>query len=619
MATGAALYADGKYHLRTDFKALNQVRRMLSAPKLVAEAEANDELLVYHALQKHAMANIPNHLFLEFEGRTWTYKAFYDDIQRVGNWLMKDLGIQKGEIVAIDGDNSAEYLMLWFGLEAVGASPAYINYNLNGAGLEHCINLCHSKHLIADRSVQEAVEPSRGVLEKRGTRISYYDQAFFENLLDTTPVPRERTRGLKATDVRSLIFTSGTTGLPKGTMMLTGKQLLTARGAAEYLKLKSSDKFYTCLPLYHGSANSLCTMPVIWAGASMCLGRKFSHKTFWPEVSASGANTLQYVGELCRYLVNAPYHELERKHKVQVAFGNGLRPDCWEPFRQRFGIPVIHEFYAATDGLGATFNSNRGDFSRGAIAVRGVIMRKLMGRVQIRAKIDPDTEDIIRGSDGFIIKCKSGEPGEVLHKVERELKEASFRGYYNNSSSTEKRWMQNVLSPGDLWFRSGDVMREDDDGRVYFVDRLGDTYRWKSENVSSNEVSDCLGTSPDVAECNVYGVAVPNADGRCGCATIVLKDGRTPGNVDLTALARHAISRLPRYAVPLFLRITPALSYTGTFKVQKGQAKREGIDLELIEQSGSKDSVFWLPPGASSYQPFHKKDLDALRAGSVKL
>lgn len=258
---------------------------------------------------------------------------------------------------------------------------------------------------------------------------------------------------------------------------MTGRWLNTARGMAEYLRLTPKDKFYTCLPLYHGAGQGLCTLPVIYAGASMRLGRKFSHKTFWPEVHESGANRLQYVGELCRYLVNAPVHPLERKHKLEEAWGNGMRPDVWEVFRQRFNIPVIHELYAATDGMGSTFNWNRGKFSRNAIGVRGLLWHRQMAKVEVRARINPDTEDIVRGSDGWVVKAKIDEPGEVLHKIEPEMKGAAFKGYFNNERASEKRWMYNAFEPNDLWFRSGDVMREDADGRVFFVDRLGDTVR----------------------------------------------------------------------------------------------------------------------------------------------
>lgn len=402
--------------------------------------------------------------------------------------------------------------------------------------------------------------------------------------------------------------------------MSTGRSLITGRNMAKYLKLKPGDKFYTCLPLYHAAAQGLCCNPVVAAGASMRLGRKFSHKTFWPEVSESGATHLQYVGELCRYLINAPSHPLERAHKVRMAWGNGMRPDIWERFRTRFNIPIINELYAATDGMGATFNWNCGEFSRNAIAVRGTIFNWRVGGREVRARIDPDTEEIMRSDhDGFVIKSGVNEPGEVIHKVDPELKESSFRGYYGNPAATEKRWMRDVFEKGDLWFRSGDVMRQDADGRLFFVDRLGDTFRFKSENVSTNEVADVLGTFDQIAEAGVYGVAIPHADGRCGCATIVLKDGNAPEALKCEELAQHVLKRLPRYAVPLFLRVTPQLQYTGTFKIQKGPAKREGVDLDLIEKSGSKDLVFWLPPNATAYQAYRREDWERLKAGEVKL
>lgn len=416
-----------------------------------------------------------------------------------------------------------------------------------------------------------------------------------------------------------MLIIAGTTGLPKGVMMLVGRSLNTARGISEYLRLTPKDKMYTCLPLYHGAAQGLCTTPILFAGASMTLGRKFSHKTFWPEVHKSGANRLQYVGELCRYLVNAPVHPLERKHKLEEAWGNGMRPDVWEVFRQRFNIPIIHELYAATDGLGATFNRNRGDFTRNAIGVRGLLWHRENGDKEVRARINPDTEEIIRGDDGYVIKAGVDEPGEVLHRIPQEMKEAAFKGYFKNELASQKRWMHNAFEPNDLWFRSSDVMRVDADGRVFFVDRLGDTFRWKSENVSTNEVSDIIGTFEQIAECNVYGVQVPNADGRCGCATIVTQPPTTPDSLDLKALADHVTSQLPKYAVPLFLRVAPQLSYTGTFKIQKGQAKREGANLDLIEQAGSKDLIFWLPPGEKSYVPYGRKDWEALKSGKVKL
>jgi acyl-CoA synthetase (AMP-forming)/AMP-acid ligase II len=479
--------------------------------------------------------------------------------------------------------------------------------------------LVDSGHILADKAIEHLVEPSREAFETSQIQIQYYDDNLVDRCLDSTPLPAARSSGIEPNDLRSLIYTSGTTGMPKATFIPAGRWINTARGIALHLGLKKGDRMYTCLPLYHGAAQGLCTVPTIYAGSAMALGRKFSHRTFWPEVFASGANRLQYVGELCRYLVNAPVHPLEKEHKVQEAWGNGLRPDVWEKFRQRFCIPAIHELYAATDGTGNTFNLNRNSFTRDAIALRGSLWNFWNGENEVRAKIDPDTEDVVRGEDGFLQLSGVGEPGEVLHRVEPEMKDAVFRGYYKNEAASDKRWMRDAFAPGDLWFRSGDMMRQDADGRVFFVDRLGDTFRWRSENVSTNEVADVIGSFPEIDECNVYGVSVPNADGRCGCAAIVLSTGVSPDTLDLAGLARYATDRLPRYAVPLFLRTKSALSYTGTFKIQKGQAKREGVDPDVIAKVSSDDKLFWLPPGAKAYEPFNSEHWRSLKSGTVKL
>lgn len=479
--------------------------------------------------------------------------------------------------------------------------------------------LVGSRYLIAERDIEHLVEPCRDAFEKDKIQIQYYDGTLVDSCNDSTPLPDSRQSGIQATDMRELIFTSGTTGLPKATIITAGRWVNTARSMAQYLKLKPGDNMYTCLPLYHGAAQGLCTLPTIWAGSAMTIGRKFSHKTFWPEVFASGANRLQYVGELCRYLVNAPPHPLEREHKLQEAWGNGMRPDVWEMFRQRFDIPVIRELYAATDGTGSMFIYNRGEFTRNALSLRGALWRYWNDGAEVRVKIDPDTEDIVRGDDGFAVPSEVDEPGEVFHRVDPAMKQAVFRGYFNNEAASEKRFAKDVFKTNDLWFRSGDVMRQDADGRVFFIDRLGDTFRWRSENVSTNEVADVVGTFPQIDEANVYGVSVPNADGRCGCAAVVLSAGISPETLDLAALAKHVMDCLPRYAVPLFIRVTPTLSYTGTFKIQKGQAKREGVDLDAIAKAGSKDLLFWLPPGASAYQPYERSNWESLKSGSTKL
>lgn len=401
--------------------------------------------------------------------------------------------------------------------------------------------------------------------------------------------------------------------------MIRRKELTTARGVWRHLDLKPGKKMYTCLPLYHGAAHGLCINPSIFAGSTVVLSRKFSHKTFWPEVRESQADIIQYVGELCRYLVNAPPSSLDKEHNVKVAWGNGMRPDVWGVFRQRFGVETINELYAATDGVSSSFNANRGDFGLGAIGVRGLYWKWMNGDNEKRVKIDVVTEEIQRDANGFAIACKDGDPGETLYKMDPAAPNAAFVGYFRNTGATEKRKIRDVFRKGDLWFRSGDMMRQDPDGCLYFVDRLGDTFRWKSENVSTNEVSDVLGKFDNIAEINVYGVQVPHADGRAGCAAIVLTDGMAVDSLDFGALAKYVIGVLPRYAVPLFLRVVPSFETTGTMKLQKGKLRAEGVDLDMIKENGTGGRLFWLPPGGNKYTPFEADQWEALKAGRVKL
>jgi len=433
------------------------------------------------------------------------------------------------------------------------------------------------------------------------------------SLNDQTVLPVDRQKGWKPEEIKSLLYTSGTTGLPKAIIMSTGRELTTGYLTARYLKLKPSDRFYSCMPALHGAFHGLCCLPSIHAGCTIVLSRKFSHQTFWPEIRESRANIVQYVGELCRYLLNAPPSPLDKEHNVHMVWGNGMRPDVWEPFRARFGIPVVNELYAATDGLGATFSDNQGAFTQHTIGKRGLLWRLTFGRSEKRIKIDVDTEEIIRNDKGFAIECDVNEPGEVIHKLDPAA--PIYPTYYKNDAAL-KRLLKDVFKKGDLWFRSGDMHRMDADGRVYFVDRLGDTFRWKSENVSTNEVADILGQWPQIAEANVYGVSVPKADGRCGCAAVVFSEGITEANADFKGLGKYMLSSLPRYAVPIFLRITPALEYTGTLKIQKGRLKKEGIELEKFT---GNDRMYWLPADADEYRPFTQKDLEALRAGTARL
>lgn len=615
----AAAYLDARFLIRQDLRVGSVARNNRNAAQFVAEQFSKDKGLIYDYFEEHALGKNANNVFLIFEDRSWTYRQFYDDVQRVANWLLKDLQIQRTEMVALDGSNSPEYVMILLALNAIDACSAYINSNLTAAPMTHSVKLCEARYLLADQSVYHLVQPYEGELKEANVCTIYFNETFIASLQDSTPLPESRRKGVQPDAVGRLIYTSGTTGLPKGVKLTRARELLSGRMISRYLGLKPGVRMYTCLPLYHVSGHNLCTIPSIFAGSTVVLSRKFSHKTFWPEVHASKAEIVQYVGELARYLLNAPLSPLDKQHSVRMVWGNGIRPDVWEAFRQRFGVTTINEIYGATDGHSTTWNANNGGFGCNAIAVRGPVWRMLNGAGEARVLIDVDTEEVIRKPNGLAVKCRIGEVGETIHKVDPTMEEIAFTRYYKNKAAEDKKKLRDVFEKGDLWFRSGDLMREDSDGCLYFVDRLGDTFRWKSENVSTNEVGETLGLFHQIAEANVYGVQVPHTDGRAGCAAITPAQGSTPEQFDVEGLARHALSNLPRYAVPVFIRLVPEMDLTATMKLQKGRVKTEGVDLTKIRDSSPEDVMYWMPPGQNNYLPYGKTDWEKIQAGNVKL
>ncbi|KAI0154129.1 fatty-acyl-CoA synthase [Xylariaceae sp. FL1272] len=618
-AAALAAYLDARFLIRNDLRQGNRKLASWVAMRYMQKRMRENKMMIYHTFEERVGTPLGKATFLIYEHRRWTYEEFYHALQPVANWLLKDLGIEKDEIVALDGGNSPEYILIIFALEAIGAIPAQLNCNLTAKPLVHSIKLCDCRYALVDKELHSLVSPVEHELKDAGIETVYYSQSSIEELKDLEPLPKSRQTVKDPLEPANLLYTSGTTGLPKGVVTPRVRRIMAGAGSMMSLRLKPGDVMYTCLPLYHASPLILCLFACIAAGSTVVIGHKFSHKTFWPEVHRSKATHIQYVGELCRYLVNAPPTPLDRGHNVRVAWGNGMRPDVWERFRQRFGVECIHELYGASDGMGFSTNANRGDFTRNAIAVRGPVWH-LLNRDERRILVDPDTQEVVRGKDGLAIEAKVDQVGEHIFQMNISAPDQGTPQYYNNRSATVGRRISNVFRPGDLWFRSGDLFRLDSDHRLFFVDRLGDTFRWHSENVSTSEVSDVIGTSPQIAETNVYGVLVPNAEGRAGCAAIVPTDEILNGKpIDWAALAEHCLENLPRYAVPLFIRLTKSLDYTGTHKLQKQRLRSEGIDIEAIEKSSSTDQMYWLPPGKNTYVPFTKKDFQELKAGRVRL
>jgi acyl-CoA synthetase (AMP-forming)/AMP-acid ligase II len=377
------------------------------------------------------------------------------------------------------------------------------------------------------------------------------------------------------------------------------------------------DTWYDCMPLYHGTGGTIAICCMI-TGVTLAIGRKFSVRNFWRDIHDSEANAFVYVGETARYLLAAPPSPLDKGHKVRAMYGNGLRPDVWTKFQERFDVGCVNEFFNSTEGMLSLLNICKGPFMVASVGHHGAYERRKFHEILVPVQIDHENGTIWRDPrTGFAKRTSYDEGGEIIVACKSEK---DFVGYWNNPEATNKRFERNVFRKGDLYYRTGDALRRDNDGRWFFLDRLGDTFRWKSENVSTAEVAEVLGRFPGVIEANVYGVEVPHHDGKAGCAAIYIEPTRKEG-FDWEALLRHARKGLPKYAVPVFVRVMERPSLSHNQKQNKVPFKTEGVNLERIRsgEAGRNDGLFWVRPGGGSYEVFGKGEWEEIRGGRAKL
>ncbi|KAL7807529.1 hypothetical protein V8C44DRAFT_337326 [Trichoderma aethiopicum] len=611
------------------------VKSVVKASLRVRHGLNHDTINLFYALESAALSRrLANKPFLIFEGKTHTYAQTYDRVLRYGHWIRKRFGVKPQEIVAMDFENSDTFIFVWFALWSIGAKPAFINYNLSGKPLAHCIKAATTRLCLIDPAVASKFEDESVKQSLPNVEFVVFTPEVEAEALATAPeraFDTDRSDGTMAS-MAMLIYTSGTTGLPKPAVVSWAKCIYGGTMAATLLNRGNGDIMYTCMPLYHSSAALLSVCATLLSGSTQALGRKFSTKRFWDECRASKATSIQYVGETLRYLLAAPPQldpvtgeDLDRKHNVRMAFGNGLRPDIWDRVKERFGIETIAEFYAATESPGAAWNVSSNDYARGAIGRSGWLHSLLTGSSSALVEVDWATDSPWRDPvTGFCRRVKPGQPGEMLYRLPADDIGQRFQGYFNNRDASDAKILRGVFRPGDAWFRSGDVLRRDADGLTYFSDRIGDTFRWKSENVSTAEVSQAVGLHPAVREANVYGVELPHHDGRAGCAAVCLEPP-VPDEVTLRSLAAHVRASLPRYAQPLFLRLVRDVGVgsqtTGTNKQQKQSLRAEGVRPRVRaaeDGTGEEETdVYWLR--GDSYVPFREKDWRELEGGRVKL
>ncbi len=555
---------------------------------------------------------IPDQPAIVFEGKTLTWRE-YNALANKYAHAFKSLGVGKGDVVGLVMENRIEFLAVVTALQKLGAGPSLINTSLRGRQLVHCVNVTSSKLCVFGEELSDAIAEVRDELEGDLNDLLFvadggeksvpnWAKSFDDLANDQSDQNPPDTQSATLGDLAFFLFTSGTTGLPKAAIVSNRRAIMSSLSMGEgAMRCKEQDRIYATLPLYHGTGLMLGIGASWTTGATVILRRKFSASKFLEEVRAHNANRFIYIGELCRYLMAQPRKADDANNPLEGMLGNGLRPDIWMEFKERFGIKRISEFYGASEGNVAFVNFLNKD--------------KTVGLTPMNAKLvkyDIDADEIVRGADGLCIEVPQGEPGLLLAEIsEKQV----FEGYTNEDAST-KKVVRDAFENGDQWFNSGDLLQQVDVGftcgfkHYQFVDRVGDTFRWKSENVSTNEVGEILNGHPQVNFTNVYGVEIPATDGRAGMAAVTLNEDIE--TLDTDSFSDYVKENLPVYARPVFLRIKKELDVTGTMKMVKGDLRKEAYDVDQVSEP-----LFVLKPGADKYEPLDTGYYETIKSGAA--
>lgn len=532
---------------------------------------------------------------LLFEDQRYSYKELNNWANQIAHFYLS-IGIKKGDAITVMIENRPELIATVIALAKIGVTTALVNTSQTGKVLTHSINLVNPVAVIVGEECRATVDEIRQDLNIAQDRIHWFadqnttqdpgtaPQGFINLAEKIQQFPKfnpSTTQSVKGKDGLFYIYTSGTTGLPKAVVFTNSRWTLAYGTYGHVLNLGEDDVMYCTLPLYHATGMVVCWCGAIAGGSALAIRRKFSTSAFWSDVKKFNASAIGYVGELCRYLMDAPASELDHTHRVTKMIGNGMRPNIWGKFKERFGIEEILELYASSEGnvgFSNVFNfNNTVGFSPTPYAI---------------VQFDKEKNEAIRDSHGACQKVKKGEVGLLIGKI---TKRSPFDGY-TDPEKNKSVIMKDVFKKGDSYFITGDLVRDIGFRHAQFVDRLGDTFRWKGENVSTTEVENICSEYPKITEAVVYGVEIPNTNGRAGMAAITLHDGEELTEQDLSQLAAEFKKNLPAYAVPVFLRIQQIVETTGTFKYQKNKLKEQAFNPEK-----TSDRLLVLLPSANAY------------------
>jgi fatty-acyl-CoA synthase len=540
-----------------------------------------------------------------------TYRELTERANQYARWALEQ-GLAKGDVVCLLMTNRPEYMAIWLGITSTGVVVSLLNTQLVGTSLAHCIRVVSPRHIIAAAECVETLTAARPHLESspviwvHGAGAADLPRIDLELARHSVePLTRQERRETVIDDLALYIYTSGTTGLPKAARVSHARVMQWSHWFAGMMQATADDRMYNCLPMYHSVGGVQAPGAVMVASGTVVIRERFSASEFWNDIVRWDCTLFQYIGELCRYILHTAPSELETAHRIRLACGNGMALEVWAAFKDRFRIPQILEFYAATEGNISLFNVQG---KRGAIGhIPGYLAHRFSPALVL---LDVESGEPVRNERGFCIKCAPNQIGEALGKVIDDPMSVGrrFDGYKNEEDS-KKKVLRDVFETGDTWIRSGDLMRRDEQGFFYFIDRVGDTFRRKGENVATSEVSAAICEFPGIRHANVYGVAVLGTEGRVGMAAVVAET-----ELDLAAFHQHLTSRLPHYARPLFLRMRTSADVTGTFKYSTTELARQGYDPIAIA-----DPLYFDLSESNEYVPLDEKLYHRIQTGEIRL
>lgn len=582
---------EDSYHLKLS----DLVRGVLGLiPGLVRSSKAipllnqKNEFLSLGSLIEQAANDTPKQTFIKFEDQQISYKEFNHTANKVAHFLNHS-GLKKGDVIVLLMENRPEYLIYACAIVKLGAIASLVNPSQSGQGLTHSVNLVKPKAIIVGEENLAAFDPIKPEIMiesdafyfaadqdlKKGFGETPEGYKNLPELAETYPIGNlSQTKLVHRKDSCFYIYTSGTTGMPKASITNHDRWITAHAGFGHvFAQLTTKDVFYCTLPFYHATAMLICWGTIIAGRSTLLLRRNFSASEFWQDVEKHEVTAFGYVGELCRYLLNQERHTHDKNNNIRLVVGNGLRPSAWVPFKKRFGINKVVEFYGASEGNVFFVNFLNLNNTIGMAGPNTALI-----------EYDKTTEKPMRNDKGFLIRAKKGKPGLLLGKINNI---SPFPGY-TDKNQTKKAIVENAFSENDKWFNTGDLVREIGFRHYQFVDRLGDTYRWKGENVSTTEVENIIMQNDAVADCTVYGVEIPATNGRAGMIVI------SPANetdLNLSDLYAYFTQHIPAYAIPRFVRLKSSIDTTGTFKHKKSDLKEQAYDPGKTDD----DIYVWLP------------------------